>query len=588
MTYNAERAANSFKNTNFLWHDILHFSDVVEEVKLTKGEVKRIEDQHFYDIKALNSGKSVSTFLPLHSPSLLAGKVVGFNDEMKEMIDRLTGGLEELDILSIVGMPGAGKTTLAMKVYALVQRDHFHRHAWCTVSQTFNSKRMFLDILEGIGASDDLSNKKEEDLAEKVYKSLRGQKYLIVLDDLWDVTAWDVLKLSFPDDNVGSRIIFTSRIHDLVSKVKSGCVPLTLRPLSEKESWELLEKNLFDQDDCPIDTFVDIGMQIATKCMGLPLALVLIAGLLKKDIMNLDWWRQIGERLDKLVAIEDCKGILEESYEQLPDFLKHCFLYFGSFPEDEKIRVNDLIILWISEGFIEKHETKSLEVVANEYLMDLVGRSLVIALRRSSTGRIKTCIVHDLLREFCLAKGSNVYVGAFPEAITELVLLKCLIIACELESVPPSIKKLKNLETFIFEHHVFRFTMNKFELMPVLEMQKLRHLFVRGECHPTGFQSNMCPISRTLRTFSCTSLLLPYERSEMAIWRNILKRVNDEKPNATAYVDEIFVDNKSFRWLNKRNCSLLGKLLVMRTEDFQMILFQDCPLSIQIQNWIVL
>ncbi|KAI5670254.1 hypothetical protein M9H77_10618 [Catharanthus roseus] len=332
--------------------------------------------------------------------------------------------------------------------------------------------------------------------------------------------------------------------------------------------------------------------------MGLPLAVVLIAGLLKKDIMNLDWWRQIGERLDKLVAIEDCKGILEESYKQLPDFLKPCFLYFGSFPEDEKIRVNDLIILWISEGFIEKHETKSLEVVANEYLMDLVGRSLVIALRRSSVGRIKTCIVHDLLREFCLAKGkeenvfqvfdgnkdsnnlhyriciqdncwssflrhengsaapfvhsllpfpkdrrplydqilepkyirslathfrflqvlflrSNVYVGAFPEAITELVLLKCLIIACDLKSVPPSVKKLENLETLIFEHHFSVYSRSDFPLMAVLEMQKLRHLFVRGVCNPTGFENNMHPISRTLRTFSCTDLLIPYNRSEM-------------------------------------------------------------------------
>ncbi|KAI5670265.1 hypothetical protein M9H77_10629 [Catharanthus roseus] len=451
MTYNAERAANSLK-AKFLWHDILHYSDVVEEVKLINGEMKRIKDQYFYDIKALNSEKSVNTLLPLHFPSPLADKVVGFNDEMKEMIDRLTEGSKELDILSIVGMPGAGKTTLARKVYALVQHDHFHRRAWCTVSQTLNNKRMFLDILKGIGVTDDLSNKKEEDLAEKVYKSLKGQKYLIVLDDIWDVRAWDVLKLSFPDDNVGSRIIITSRIHDLVSKVKSECVPLTLRPLSAKESWELLEKNLFDQNDCPTDTFVDIGTQIATKCMGLPLAVVLIAGLLKKDIMNLDWWRQVGERLDKLVAIEDCKGILEESYKQLPDNLKPCFLYFGSFPGDEKIRVNDLIILWISEGFIEKHETKSLEVVANEYLMDLV--------------------------------------------------------------VPPSIKKLANLETLIFEQYSF-YTETDFPLMAVLEMQKLRHLFVRGRCDPTGFQNNKHPISPALRTFSCTGLQLPYERSEM-------------------------------------------------------------------------
>lgn len=161
-----------------------------------------------------------------------------------------------------------------------------------------------------------------------------------------DVKAWNALKLSFPDDNKGSRIIFTSRIHDLISKAKSGCVPFPLKLLPEKESWELLEKNIFDQDySCPTNIFVDIGMQIAKKCKGLPLAVLLIAGLLKKDVENLDRWREVGECLDKLVAIEECKGILEESYKQLPEFLKPCFLYFGSFPEDEVIGVNDLILL---------------------------------------------------------------------------------------------------------------------------------------------------------------------------------------------------------------------------------------------------
>ncbi|KAI5673906.1 hypothetical protein M9H77_14270 [Catharanthus roseus] len=486
MGYNAERAANSFKYMNFLWHDILYFSDVVEEVKLIKGEMKRINDQHVYDIEALNFGMSpngtllpLQAHIPLHAHIPSVDKLVGFKDEMKEIMDQLIGGSDELDIVSIVGMPGSGKTTLAKKVYGSIQH-HFHRCAWCTVSQTFNSKRMFMDILKGVGSSGD-SNENEGDLAQRAYQSLKGQKYLIVLDDIWDVRAWNALHLSFPDDNKGSRIIFTSRIHDLISKAKSGCVPFPLKLLPEKESWELLEKNIFDQDySCPTNIFVDIGMQIAKKCKGLTLAVLLIAGLLKKDIENLDWWRQVGERLDKLVAIEDCKG------------------------------------------FIPKHETKSLEFVAEEYLMDLVGRSLVTAIKRSSTGRIKTCIVHDLLREFCFAKGeaekvfkvfngnedSNKYLHyrmciqdncwssflhhengspapfvhsllPFPkddhepaerQTITELTLLKCLIIACNLKSVPAaSINKLQNLETLVLENCLHFYAESEFQLMAKVE-----------------------------------------------------------------------------------------------------------------------
>lgn len=147
---------------------------MVEEVKLIKGEMMRIKDHHAYDIESLNFGKRPNgTLLPLQTHILSVDALVGFKDETKEIIDRLIGGSEELDIVSIVGMPGSGKTTLAKKVYASIQY-HFHRCAWCIVSQTFNIKRMFLDILKGIGFSDDVSNKNEGDLAQRAYKSLKG------------------------------------------------------------------------------------------------------------------------------------------------------------------------------------------------------------------------------------------------------------------------------------------------------------------------------------------------------------------------------------------------------------------------------
>ncbi|PHT37252.1 hypothetical protein CQW23_24952 [Capsicum baccatum] len=99
------------------------------------------------------------------------------------------------------------------------------------------------------------------------------------------------------------------------------------------------------------------------------------------------------------------------SYQGLPDCLRHCFLYFGAFPQDDEILTSKLIRLWIAEGLIQQTEGKSLEDVAVDYLMLLIGRGLIMAEQKSSKDRVKSCRVHDLIREFCLAKAKqeNVY-----------------------------------------------------------------------------------------------------------------------------------------------------------------------------------
>lgn len=413
VAYNAERAISSFVFLkDCLWHNILCLSDAIEETNVIKAEMERIQDQRKFGVDTFNYKMSPNHLLPLQG-NVSTNIVVGFEDEENEIQYRLISGSKELHIITIFGMPGSGKTTLAKKVFgdSSIQL-HFHKWAWCTVSQTVQQKRIFLDILSDLvdGDNRNLSNLEEEDLAATVFRSLKGRRYFIVMDDIWDVKAWNSLKMSFPDDNMGSRIIFTTRIQNLIPEAevleKKQFSPLHLNPLSEEESWELLEKKLFDQEKCLPD-FVDIGKQIARNCKGLPLYIVIIAGLLKEKIENLDWWNQVGRSLDMLITKEGCKDVLELSYKHLPEFLKPCFLYFGLFQEDEVIKAKKLIWLWIAEGFIQKQGIKSLEVVAEEYLMDLITRSLVIVTTTTSGGRIKTCVVHDLLREFCIMKGGE-------------------------------------------------------------------------------------------------------------------------------------------------------------------------------------
>ncbi|MFS7935934.1 putative leucine-rich repeat domain superfamily [Helianthus anomalus] len=122
-----------------------------------------------------------------------------------------------------------------------------------------------------------------------------------------------------------------------------------------------------------------------------------------------DLWEKIGERVGSYI-INDPKGCFDTlalSYDHLPCHLKKYFLYLGGFPEDFKVQVRTLIRLWIAEGFIKESGQRSLEEEGEDHLMDLIDRNLLIVADKSSNGGIKSCRLHDLLREVCLRKASE-------------------------------------------------------------------------------------------------------------------------------------------------------------------------------------
>ncbi|XP_047953978.1 putative late blight resistance protein homolog R1A-10 [Salvia hispanica] len=216
---------------------------------------------------------------------------------------------------------------------------------------------------------------------------------------MWDAKAWDDLKRVFPDDKNGSRIILTSRIQEVAVHASEDTPPHCLRCLSMHESWELLSSKIFvGGESCPQE-MVEVGKQIAYKCHGLPLTIVVLGGLLSKMSKKIDVWESVAKCVGSLLMeeAEQCQHILALSYNHLPDFLKPCFLYMGMFPEDYEVSVKKLTRLWVAEGFIWSTTHKSLDEIAENYLADLIARSLILVKRRSSRGTVKTCYVHDLM-----------------------------------------------------------------------------------------------------------------------------------------------------------------------------------------------
>ncbi|XP_076927497.1 putative late blight resistance protein homolog R1B-16 [Bidens hawaiensis] len=150
------------------------------------------------------------------------------------------------------------------------------------------------------------------------------------------------------------------------------------------------------------------GRVINRKCEGLPLAIVIAAGLVKNSL-SVAWWEQIASSLRSFM-VSDPRQYLDSlalSYNHLPSRLRPCFLFFGAFPEDYEVSVTKLTWLWIAQGFIHETRSRMLEDVAEDFLMDLIKRSLLMTQRIKSDGQVKTCRIHDLLHDFCLRKAEE-------------------------------------------------------------------------------------------------------------------------------------------------------------------------------------
>ncbi|XP_078150915.1 putative disease resistance protein At1g50180 [Carex rostrata] len=357
-------------------------------------------------------------------PDVDDSEVVGFEAEKRDIINLLLNGLSDQSryVVSIVGSGGLGKTTLAQKVYnSSTVRNNFNYFLWITVSQDFN----LLDVLKKIHQQ--LANETEwkrvlgvlkeihqEDqivfLLGEVNTLLKEKIYLIVLDDVWTEHVFTQLEKGLVDVRNGSRVLMTTRNLNVANYADSRGV-YRLRFLNEEESLVLfLKKALRSSDpspDCP-EELKDVARKLVQRCNGLPLAVVVLGGLLSSKPCTHREWSGVLKRLDwHTIGQGECMKILGTSYDDLPYHHKSCFRYLACFPEDYENQAKHLMQMWIAEGLIETKNKGELEDYAEDYLEELAQRCLVQVVERSPDDAIESIRVHDLLREVALGEAKE-------------------------------------------------------------------------------------------------------------------------------------------------------------------------------------
>ncbi|PHT52046.1 hypothetical protein CQW23_06508 [Capsicum baccatum] len=322
---------------------------VAEDIERIWKESTKIQDKG----KHASKESTVQEF-PSSSRNILnvENSMVGRDDQRKRLVEDLTRSYSsEPKVIPIVGMGGIGN-----------------------VCQQHNVKEIFLSLLRSTkGGTFDMND--EAVLANILQKSLKGKRYLVVLDDMWKSEAWDAVRLCFPSENKGSGILLTTCNTEVARN--------------------------------------------AEKFHGLPLTIAVIDGLLKskKEIEDLENVAKYVEAFFTNDPDKQCSHVLGLSYDHLNNV-------HGIFREDSEIPVKNLMKSWMAEGFLKLEN--DLEGEAEKCLQELVNRCLVLVCKKSLDGtRIRSCKVHDLINDLCVREIQNENIFIMNDIVLGVSDLEC-------------------------------------------------------------------------------------------------------------------------------------------------------------------
>lgn len=330
---------------------------------------------------------------------------------VSEFIERLANDEDQkLKVVSVVGSSGIGKTTLAKLLYNRIG-GQFDCRAFVRISRKPDMKRVFREMFFQLQRKQPPDDYKELALIDSIREYLQDRRYLIIIDDLWAASIWDLINQAFPEVILSSRIVIITQVEDLA--LTCCCYDteyiFEMKPMDDEHSTTLFLQRLFGfVSDCP-QQFKEVSNKIVQICGGLPLATISLASLLaSQPVILMDLCLYIRDSLSSAFrtnsSIEGTWQVLNLSYNNLPHYLKTCLLYLNMYPEGYKICKDDVVEKWVAEGFIDQIEGRDLEKVAGSYFDELIDRRFLQPSRLNYNNEVSTCTIHDEVRDLIAYK----------------------------------------------------------------------------------------------------------------------------------------------------------------------------------------
>ncbi|XP_057741011.1 putative disease resistance protein RGA4 [Arachis stenosperma] len=357
------------------------------------------------------------------SSSVLQSEIIGREENKNEIVNLLkqTHPNQNVSLIVVVGMGGLGKTALAQLVYnAAKDQNLFQKYMWVCVSEDFDVKTILKKMLESL--KKDAVGDSLEALQQKLREALNGQNYMLVLDDVWneDHSKWSDLRTHLMCGGQGSKLLVTTR-STLVSKAMGIDEPYVLSGLTDEQSWTLLKNLTFGEDSSRMSSELQtFGEEIAKKCRGVPLAIKTIGGFLRIRVEEIDQWSSLlhGDIWRLCEEENNIMPVLNLSYRNLRPELRQCFAYCCLYPKDSVIKKDELIQLWMAQGYLASPiETQSMEDIGNQYVKILLMRSFFQDASMDENGHIRSFKMHDLMHDLATLAGNDCYLHTEGKAI---------------------------------------------------------------------------------------------------------------------------------------------------------------------------
>ncbi|KAF8762253.1 hypothetical protein HU200_009640 [Digitaria exilis] len=412
--------AGCFNPLLFCMRNPLHAHHISSRIRNLNKRLDGIKDRgstfNFINLGSYEDpNQTVASFHPSKretSGELDGSGIVGENIEVdtRNLVRLLTHGTKTIHgdnkilIFAIVGVGGIGKTTLAQKIFNNnIIRQEFSKKIWLSVNHEFGTIELLQRAITEAGGDNQAASNTKGALERTLMAALNGHKTLLVMDDVWNHEAWDgVLKTTLVNGSAhGSRVLVTTRDMRVARRMKAEEPYHQVKKLERDVAWSLLKNQVVgnENNEHQIDMLKDIGMGIIQKCDGLPLAVKVMGGLLRlKRTRRGDWDNVLNDSIWSVFQMPDeLNYAIYLSYHDLPPSLKSCFLHYSLLPKSTWFYLDEIVGMWISEGFVHGN-SHDLEELGRQYYEELILRNLLEPDKKYIDQQV--CNMHDVVRSF--------------------------------------------------------------------------------------------------------------------------------------------------------------------------------------------